>query len=71
MHVIPVTFTNNTRDLLSHTSDIIENEQALAVDPVEFRDLYIDIVSAKQEDGKLVKHGRDSKDLFDALMMSL
>jgi len=71
MHVIPVVFSNNTRNMLGHTRDIIENEHALAVDSVEFRELYVDLISAKQEDGKLVKEGRDSKDLFDALMMSL
>lgn len=71
MHIIPVVFGHHARDLLGHARDIIENEEALAVDPEEFRDLYLDIVSAKQEDGKLIKEGKDSKDLFDALMMNL
>ena len=71
MTVIPVTFSNNSRDILSHTRDIIENEKVLAVDAEEFKDLYLDIVSARQEDGKLLKEGQDSKDLIDALMMNL
>ena len=71
MSIIPVTFSNNSRDILSHTRDIIENEKALAVDAEEFKDLYLDIVSARQEDGKLLKEGQDSKDLIDALMMNL
>jgi hypothetical protein len=71
MSIIPVTFSNNSRDILSHTRDIIENEKALAVDAEEFKNLYLDIVSARQEDGKLLKEGQDSKDLIDALMMNL
>ena len=71
MHIIPVMAQNRTREILTNTRDIIETEESFACDVEEFHELYIDIVSAKQEDGKLVKEGDDSKDLMDALMMNL
>lgn len=71
MHVIPVQFSGRTREILTNTKDITEQEAALAIDAEEFRELYMDMLSAKQDDGKLQKPDEDPKDLFESLEMCL
>jgi hypothetical protein len=72
MRVIPVVTTYHTREHLSHAKGITETEGLMAIDPEAFRDLIVDIQTARaNEEGKLVKSPEDPKDLFDAYQYQL
>jgi len=71
MRIVPISYNNQKKEMLSHTKTMCEIEGMVCVNKSKFPDLFLDLQTARRHHQVLVKDDKTPQDLFEAFMQSL
>ncbi len=70
MRIVPFSYTNNKKEMLSHAKTMCEIEGMVCINQKKFAELFLDLQTARRNNGMLIKNKDAPMDLFETLMQA-